>query len=267
MRRTKFLALALVVAIMLMGAGYAAWTERIEINGTVETGEVDVSIVEKGEAGDTWILPRAEIGRSNKDFTTNDPNDWILKGRDVADYENQWIVAECELHTDKSVEYKFENLYPGAVVEHVLRLRNYGTLPARISDIKVTPKNEDTNSNKFLYKNLKVVWQLERAKKGSGSFTAVANGTSIGLKTLKTDLEAIDLTTNTGNVTLYPTDSGKDSDFRLVLKFVVDDDKFDTKTTWNADGYIEDNVHKGEDQKVSLGLEFNFTQAPEAPKQ
>ena len=31
MKRARFLLLALVVAIMMMGAGYAYWSERIEI--------------------------------------------------------------------------------------------------------------------------------------------------------------------------------------------------------------------------------------------
>ena len=32
MKRTKFIALALVVAVMLMGAAYASWTDSFNIN-------------------------------------------------------------------------------------------------------------------------------------------------------------------------------------------------------------------------------------------
>lgn len=41
MKKGKFLALALVVAIMMMGAGYAYWTEDLRVENTITTGELD----------------------------------------------------------------------------------------------------------------------------------------------------------------------------------------------------------------------------------
>ena len=47
MKRTKLLALILVVALMLVGAGYAAWTDVIVHNTTINTGEFDIIFTRK----------------------------------------------------------------------------------------------------------------------------------------------------------------------------------------------------------------------------
>lgn len=44
MKKSKFLALVLTVAVMLMGAGYAYWTDSITINNTVNTGKLEVKL-------------------------------------------------------------------------------------------------------------------------------------------------------------------------------------------------------------------------------
>ncbi len=44
MKKTRFLVLALAVAVMLVGAGYAWWNQSIEITSTVATGQLDVNV-------------------------------------------------------------------------------------------------------------------------------------------------------------------------------------------------------------------------------
>ena len=44
MKKTKLIALTMVIAMKLIGAGYAAWTDFTEINATVATGELDVNV-------------------------------------------------------------------------------------------------------------------------------------------------------------------------------------------------------------------------------
>ena len=43
MKKTRFLALALVVAIMMMGAGYAWWSQTLTVKADVTTGYLDVA--------------------------------------------------------------------------------------------------------------------------------------------------------------------------------------------------------------------------------
>ena len=38
------MALVLVVAVVLMGAGYAAWTDTFRVDSTIETGELSVEL-------------------------------------------------------------------------------------------------------------------------------------------------------------------------------------------------------------------------------
>ncbi len=46
MNNKRVLALILMVAVMLMGAGYAMWTEELNVNTTVTSGEFDISFQE-----------------------------------------------------------------------------------------------------------------------------------------------------------------------------------------------------------------------------
>ena len=45
--KTRFLVLSLAVAIMLMGAGYAYWTETLTISNTVTTGALELDFLLK----------------------------------------------------------------------------------------------------------------------------------------------------------------------------------------------------------------------------
>ena len=49
MKRTRFTLLAVVVALALMGAGYAAWTQAFNLGGNVSTGELFIKITEDHE--------------------------------------------------------------------------------------------------------------------------------------------------------------------------------------------------------------------------
>ena len=62
MKKTKSLALVLVVAIMMMGAGYAYWTEDLTINTTVDTGILDVTFEEPANIDDENVdQPNADV--------------------------------------------------------------------------------------------------------------------------------------------------------------------------------------------------------------
>lgn len=46
MKRMRIIAIVLSAALVLSGAGYAAWTDNLTINGTVQTGKIDVNFKE-----------------------------------------------------------------------------------------------------------------------------------------------------------------------------------------------------------------------------
>ncbi len=50
MKKTRMIAIALAVAVALMGAGYAVWTQNVVVKGTVNTGQLLMEITEDTES-------------------------------------------------------------------------------------------------------------------------------------------------------------------------------------------------------------------------
>jgi len=105
MKKTKFLALVLVVAIMMMGAGYAAWQETLTINHTVSTGNVDVDLAN----GNIVVY-------STEDATT--PDGLTNRKAEVVGNEQEATV-------------RLTNLYPGAKVVATIPVTNNSTIPVK----------------------------------------------------------------------------------------------------------------------------------------
>lgn len=137
MKKTKMLALTLVVAIMLVGAGYAAWTDQILQETVIDTGEFNVKFSNSMYATTTVdYLPGTPPG---------------LKGlRDnfsvVGGGHNAFIITHDDDY--KTMNFRFHNAYPGTRMGASMWARNYGTLPAVIDQVIVdyTIKDEVTNT-------------------------------------------------------------------------------------------------------------------------
>ncbi|MTI66907.1 MAG: hypothetical protein FH753_09950 [Firmicutes bacterium] len=114
MKRTKFLALALVAAIMVMGAGYAYWSETITISNTVKTGELD--------------------------FTFNDAA--IVSVDEYMDYD---ATSTCGVNSDDNnqVDIVLEDMYPGAEATVKFDLENTGTMKAKLKNFAIPTAQEN----------------------------------------------------------------------------------------------------------------------------
>lgn len=107
MKRARFLAMTLVVAIMMMGAGYAYWQEQLTISNTIDTGVLDVVFVEP-----------TTVGSDN--YTG----------------ENEgMVVANSDGH---SLQLQFKEVYPGADCQVAFNLSNIGTLAAFVDEFRIT---------------------------------------------------------------------------------------------------------------------------------
>jgi predicted ribosomally synthesized peptide with SipW-like signal peptide len=119
MKKTKFLALVLVVAVVLMGAGYAAWSDTFKVDNTIETGELAV------------VLEKAEAGCRVFEVFNNQDRKWKSEWDNI-------IVADPSIDPRaKTATFKFENLFPGTTAISWIRAKNVGTLPAVIENVKV----------------------------------------------------------------------------------------------------------------------------------
>ncbi len=114
MKKTRFLVLALAVAVMLMGAGYAWWTEQVVIQADVSTGELNVAIDDVSATADAWISTGSAIGVSN--------------GID-------------------QVKFNFSKLYPGSEGNAVITIKNTGSLQVKVDSPILAYGDGDVGNN------------------------------------------------------------------------------------------------------------------------
>lgn len=125
MKKIRILSLTLIVAAMLMGAGYAAWTDTLTINNTVKTGDLDIKFVQSNldlmhpnACGDKFVAATTSI-----DDTAG--------------------------HT---MTVTMNNLYPGCSAYFRLKGINAGTIPAKLDNINITFSGEQALSSYLTYK-------------------------------------------------------------------------------------------------------------------
>lgn len=104
MKKSKFLISVLILALMLMGAGYAYWSEEIELHNDIYTGEFDVDLVcVDGLVEDIWV-PCLDAWADN-------------------------IYMEI-VPNDAGTKFIIDDIYPGASAVARLGFQNEGTVPA-----------------------------------------------------------------------------------------------------------------------------------------
>lgn len=118
MKKTRVIAAALMAAVISAGAGYAAWTDTLNINTTASTGTMNVEFT-KG-----LLAP----GKANL-------------GTYVTSTLNQ---------SAKVVDVTLSNMYPGSGLLYSLQFENLGSIPVTIDNVKI----EWDNSNDPAFESL-----------------------------------------------------------------------------------------------------------------
>ncbi|HZJ76874.1 MAG TPA: hypothetical protein VFC70_04110 [Oscillospiraceae bacterium] len=111
MKKTRFLALILAVVLMLMGAGYAFWTENLKIDATVKTGKLDFKF------SDAKILSKSKHIEAN------------ISVKNMDDEKGNML------------KLRFEDVYPGAEAEISFNMENKGTIPLKVEGFKFSGDN------------------------------------------------------------------------------------------------------------------------------
>jgi predicted ribosomally synthesized peptide with SipW-like signal peptide len=105
MKRSKFLALVLVVAVMMMGAGYAYWTQDLTIDNTITTGKLEV------------VFDDATLGLEVDEYMD-------------ATTESTFVPATED--GSHALVMNLVDAYPGANVDVSFDLVNEGTMAANV---------------------------------------------------------------------------------------------------------------------------------------
>ena len=103
MKKIIILSLALILALAVVGVGYAGWFATLVVNGTVNTGSLDASIVEMG-------------------------------GYDTEPTEKNVSGITCEV-IDGVLIVTVTNAYPSITYTNEFVVTNTGTIPLHIYDV------------------------------------------------------------------------------------------------------------------------------------
>lgn len=111
--KKKILVIALAMAVMLMGAGYAYWSDTLTIENSIETGTFDVNFLAKSGGYPTILDERG----------WPHPHDYVDVDADV---------------TDSAITLTIGNMYPGVRVITNSYAQNDGSVPAVVKNVEVT---------------------------------------------------------------------------------------------------------------------------------
>jgi predicted ribosomally synthesized peptide with SipW-like signal peptide len=231
MKKTKFLALVLVVAVVLMGAGYAAWTDAFKVDNTIETGELAVDLTCGAQAG-AWVFEVAK-------------NSYRL-GLPIPD---NIFVAPPQIDSESNkATFEFRRLFPGTKAYTQVKAKNNGSIPAVINGIKVDWETIDAGLDGVadLEKAMMVEYYF-RIKNGQGIFVP---GKEFTGTCALADLEQ-ELNEKLRGEVLLP-------DFEITSWYD------ETGTVTDAFGFVIPhdalNGDEGENEALNVTIDFDFTQ-------
>jgi hypothetical protein len=137
-KKIGLLALALVLALGALGVGYASWTDTIFINGTVETGSVELEIK---DCSNTWVwkvLPHEIWVQHSYDSVTSEPLTAVYCGgypepNLVTDTLISWADADDTSTAErKQITVTFGNAFPCTELTADCVIHYNGSIPAMV---------------------------------------------------------------------------------------------------------------------------------------
>jgi hypothetical protein len=133
MRKISILLLVLVLALGSLGVAYARWSDTVLISGTVNTGDVDINVIDYSGTS-VYKVPGA------------DNETWIYKGPVTVPFDppagsfevaHAWALPGA---AEDEVFVEFANLFPCIDFTADILMRYDGSIPAKITvaDLVVT---------------------------------------------------------------------------------------------------------------------------------
>jgi hypothetical protein len=115
-KKIMIISLVAVLALAMMGFGFAKWSDYVKFEGSVATGNVGVNI-EAGETTDLGADPNYPPG-----------DNW--EGKDVASCT---VTTEC----NTTLVVNIENAYPWYKPGFSFRINGLGTVPVKVEELKI----------------------------------------------------------------------------------------------------------------------------------
>lgn len=140
----------MVIAIMLMGAGYAAWQSTLEIETTVNTGSFKMKYTQNDS--ETYHEDFRIDAEGNYVTHTNitDANNeyWDLNSvHDVLTKSGQHDSTQTTDDNNQSAKftYRFDKIFPGIKTSSSLYIENVGSVPAKITGVNLRFIDDNDN--------------------------------------------------------------------------------------------------------------------------
>lgn len=227
MKKTKLMALVMVVALMLMGVGYAAWTETFETDVSFETGNMEITLLDlydnntEGSEATIFVL--------NKDGDEGGIKVDDKKTTKCTDEEDNFYGMSVENVnvSGNKLTADFRNMVPGSVAFVGLRMKNNSSIPVCLEGIDFSGFAVAEELKDYLDISLEIIRENS------------ANNKTIRSNNIE-DIKNFDF-----SCVFDPNE--EDILARLIFRFSGEAD--------------EDTMNLIGDNASSLGLTFNFIQA------
>jgi len=138
MKRSKFILLALVAALVLMGAGYAAWTQTFTIDNNITTGELFIK-VEQVQSGNKILV----YNETDNKYVDLPENHYLGNILDFAVGKESGEKNREGQSTLESLSCTIEQMHPGTKLIHTLKFTNLGTVKATTKAISKSGENDE----------------------------------------------------------------------------------------------------------------------------
>lgn len=151
MKKLGFIALALVLALGVLGVGFALWSQQLTITGTVDTGTLLVGIRDTGTNDpppDLVTLPGKVYPQSAAEGTIDEGYDKNVAA--IESIQGEYKFTKDDVKYYHNITYKITNAYPCYTGTGTFAVANGGTIPVKVESITVTGGDIDEVTFQFL---------------------------------------------------------------------------------------------------------------------
>lgn len=190
MKSHKIIVFALVLAVMVMGAGYAAasWNEQLVGTTDAATGELNVEFVQQ----DASYWPPPVQGAYPRTGVGND-----------SPIQPCYATAQIAQNNAKRTTVTISNLYPGVTAYYDVKIKNTGSIPAIVKDVTINTAqtSEALNENLIMHGSFVECYANGSPKPGQGGvfacklvdFESTLNGLLAGKRLEKDEFITFDI--------------------------------------------------------------------------